>query len=418
MRSIIKDTIKKIKDVHVLLIILLLQVINLLYYFLYLNEYSYLPAPFVTDKNDSLMDFYNPLFWVLKNEFYTTFKSVYPPLNYYILKIFTLGINADDVLSAFQMRQDYPAAAFVVTLIYLFIIWLVVNLGEWKKYSSNKNFIYLTLIFSIPVIFGIERGNLIFLSLLFLALYLNTSNLWAKAIFLGMLINIKPYFIILLVLYLNIHQFNVKELLRTIFTSAIIFFGLGIFTNIDFLNFFASYVEFSKNTTISVEGAVALPHSIAALSLVKKLILFPEGSRYTFWFSLLKVINYITVLTLIFFTITRNLSKPELLISSFLILTNFSISTGGYILIIYIIIIPYLLSSSEYKKFLFLIFIMCVVPWDWINLIDIKYTLMPSYLGGNTLIYDPTFHIGFGTIVRPITNFFMMAFYLKHITSR
>jgi hypothetical protein len=294
----------------------------------------------------------------------------------------------------------------------------VVNLGELKKYSSNKNFIYLTLIFSIPVIFGIERGNLIFLSLLFLALYLNTSNLWAKAIFLGMLINIKPYFIILLVLYLNIHQFNVKELLRTIFTSAIIFFGLGIFTNIDFLNFFASYVEFSKNTTITVEGAVALPHSIAALSLVKKLILFPEGSRYTFWFSLLKVINYITVLTLIFFTITRYLSKPELLISSLLILTNFSISTGGYILIIYIIIIPYLLSSDEYKKFLFFIFFICVVPWDWINLIDIKYTFMPSYLGGNTLLYDPTFHIGLGTVVRPIMNFFMMAFYLKHITSR
>ena len=416
MFTTFKSYYKKISFANALLAILAVQVINLLYYLLYLNKYNYLPAPFVSDKYDTLMDFYNPLFWVLREEFYSTYKSVYPALNYYFLKIFTFGIDLNYILSPFQLREDYLILGFAVSIFYILIIWLVINLGEWKKnHTISKLFVFFVCVLSIPVLFGIERGNLIFLALLFLALHLNAKGLWAKAIFLGLLINVKPYFVIFLLQYLNIYQFNIKELLRAVFISILIFFSLGETLNIDYLMFFSSYLEFAKNTTISVEGIVALPHSIAAFSSIKKLIIFGEGSRFTAWFSFLKVINYLVILMMIFFSLRKRLTNLELLIFSFFIMTNFSISTGGYILILYIILIPYLLSSEEYRKLIVYILLICVVPWDWVDLININYTHTKIFFGGGGVIENPDIHIGMGSLARPFANFFMAICYLNHI---
>ena len=294
-----KIWIQKIDLAKALYLFLFCELINIGYYY-YLSNHGYLPSPFILDKNNTLMDFYNPLFWVIKDGFYTTFNSVYPALNYFFLKMFSLGINPDQIINPFQLRNDFPILGIIISFIYILIIWVVVNIGEWRKVNfSHKALIFLASVLSVPVLFGLERGNLIFLALLFLALYLNASNPWLKAIFLGLLINVKPYFAILLIQYLNIHQFNKGELIRSILITAIIFFISGFFAGINFIDFFKAYLLFSKNTTLSVEGVVALPHSIAALSSIKALINFGEGSRYTFWFSLFKVINYISVLILL-----------------------------------------------------------------------------------------------------------------------
>jgi hypothetical protein len=270
-------------------------------------------------------------------------------------------------------------------------------------------------VLSVPVLFGLERGNLIFLALLFLALHLNASNPWLKAIFLGLLINVKPYFAILLVQCLNIHQFKKVELMRSALIAAAIFFVSGIFADINFIDFFKSYLSFSKNTTLSLEGVVALPHSIAALSTIKGLINFGEGSRYTFWFSLLKVINYTAVLILLCTVLFKKTTTLELLIASFIIITNFSISTGGYILIIYIVLIPYLFQSKEYKKLIFFILLIQALPLDWINFMELDYISEKSYLGANLFPITPSYFLSIGSILRPLFNFSLLIIFLMHL---
>ncbi|MDH6154035.1 hypothetical protein M2124_000291 [Polynucleobacter sphagniphilus] len=411
-----KNWIRKIDLARTLYLILFFEFINVGYYCYYLSNHGYLPAPFALDKNDTLMDFYNPLFWVIKNGFYTTFNSVYPAINYFFLKIFSLGISPDQISNPFQLRNDFPILGIFISFIYVLIIWVVVNIGEWRKVNfSHKGLIFLACLLSVPVLFGLERGNLIFLALLFLALYLNASNPWLKAICLGLLINVKPYFAILLVQYLNIHQFNKVELIRSILITAAIFFVSGFFAGINFIDFFKAYLSFSKNTTLSVEGVVALPHSIAALSTIKALISFGEGSRYTFWFSLLKVINYVAVLILLCTVLLKKTTLLELLIASIIILTNFSISTGGYILIIYIVLIPYLLQSKEYKKLLFFILLIYALPVDWINFKELSYPYIYSYLGGNIYINNPGFFFSIGSIIRPLFNFSLLIIFLMSL---
>lgn len=408
-----RNWIQKIDLAKALYLILFFEFINIGYYYYYLSNYGYLPTPFVIDKNDTLMDFYNPLYWVIKNSFYTDFNSVYPALNYFFLKIFTLRITPDQILNPFQLRNDFPILGIIISFTYVLIIWVVVNIGEWRKVKfSHKGLIFLACVLSVPVLFGLERGNLIFLALLFLALYLNACNPWLKAIFLGFLINVKPYFAILLIQYLNIHQLNKEELIRSILITATIFFASGFFADINFIDFFKAYLSFSKNTTLSAEGVVALPHSIAALSTIKALISFGDGSRYTFWFSLLKVINYTAVLILLFTVLLKKTTPLELLIASIIILTNFSISTGGYILIIYIVLIPYLLQNKEYKKLLFFIILIFTLPVDWINIIEINYLHIYSYLGGNIHIKNPGFFLSMGSIIRPLLNFSLLIIFL------
>jgi hypothetical protein len=413
---LLKNWIQKIDLAKALYLVLFFEFINIGYYYYYLSDYGYLPTPFVIDKNDTLMDFYNPLFWVINDSFYTTFNSVYPALNYFFLKIFTLGIAPDQISNSFELRNDFPILGIIISLVYVLIIWVVVNIGEWQKVNfSHKGLIFLACVLSVPVLFGLERGNLIYLALLFLALYLNASNPWLKAICLGLLINVKPYFAILLIQYLNIHQFNKVELIRSILITAAIFFVSGFFAGIDLIDFFKAYLSFSQNTTLSVEGVVALPHSIAALSTIKGLISFSEGSRYTFWFSLLKVINYVAVLILLCTVLLKKTTPLELLIASIIILTNFSISTGGYILIIYIVLIPYLLQSKEYKKLLFFILLIYALPVDWINFIELNYPYIYSYLGGNIYINNPGFFLSIGSIIRPLFNFSLLIIFLMSL---
>ena len=415
----LKKNIQKFDRARTLYLILFFELINVFYYLYYFFGHGYLPSPFVSDKNDTFMDFYNPLFWVIKDGFYTTFNSVYPALNYFFLKIFSSGVAPDEISSPLQLRNDFPILGIIISLIYILIVWVVVHIGEWRKVDfGNKGLIFLACVLSIPVLFGLERGNLIFLALLFLALYLNASSPWVRALCFGCLVNIKPYFAILLVQYLNIHHFNRTNLIRSVLAALVIFFGFGLLAGLDFIDFFKAYISFSKSTTLSAEGVVALPHSIAALSAIKRLIDFGDGSSYTFWFSLLKAINYIFVLLLAYVTLVKKVNRTEMLLASMVILTNFSISTGGYILIIYIILIPYLLKNKEYSKLLIFIILIYALPLDWIYVLSIKYTLIESYIGGGLLINSPELFISLGSIVRPLLNFSLMASVLIFISKK
>jgi hypothetical protein len=412
----LKKWLQKINPEKALYIILFFELINISYYGYYLSNHGYLPSPFVFNKNDTLMDFYNPLYWVIKDGFYTTFNSVYPAINYLLLKIFSLGIAPDQISNPFQLRKDFPILGIIIIFIYILIVWVVVNIGEWRKIDlGNKRLVFLACILSVPVLFGLERGNLIFLGLLFLALYLSASNPWVKAICFGILVNIKPYFAILLILYLNIHNFNKLELIRSFLITAAIFFVSSFFVDINIIDFFNGYLSFSQNTTLSVEGVVALPHSIAALSTIKAFINFGEGSSYTFWFSLLKVINYFSVLLLLYLALVKKLSPLELLIASVVIITNFAISTGGYILIIYIALIPYLLQSKEYKLMIFCMVLIYSLPLDWIPILKLEYLYIYSYLGGNLHINNPSVYLSIGSIFRPLLNFSLMIMFLIYL---
>ena len=414
----------KISSLQVLQLVLVCELFNLCYYVYYFFINHYLPAPFVWDKNDTLMDFYNPLFWVVKDGFYTSFQSVYPPLNYFFLKIFSFNIDPIYVLDRFDFRAEYLNRGILISALYISFVLVTVNIGGWKKIKiGNRFMVGLACIISTPVLFALERGNLIFLAILLLAFYCATSNLWLKAIFFGLLVNIKPYFGILLLQYLNFHLFDRSALIKSLLSASLIFIVTGLAVELDFQKFFANYLLFGGGAVISIDGVLSFSNTLMNLYAIKWVIVYGSGSSeprasYAFWFSLIKALGYMAPAILTIITLAKKLTKIELLIASFLIIANFSISTGGYIYLCYLVLIPYLIRSDEYKKLVIFILVIFIFPFDWIDLASVIYPVKSSFLGGGLSLEGVNFPVSLGSIIRPVANFLMMIVFICNLIEK
>lgn len=396
--------------------VLACEFINVAYFVIFFHSHKYLPAPFVWDKYNTFMDFYNPLYWVIKDGFYTTFHSVYPPINYYLLKLFALGVDLDTVVDRFELRNNHIGLSILLCSINIAILLVVTNIGQWRKVKlGNPVLIWIACIFSVPVLFALERGNLIFIALLLLACYLSAENKWLKAIFFGLLVNIKPYFIILLVQYINFYSFNKRDLLRCIFLAAIIFISTGLMVGLNILDFINSFMTISSQGGIGADGLLALPNSLSSLYPLKDIIYYRKTfhspySSYAFWFSCLKAMAIITPLVLFLLTAFRPLSATEKIIAALVLIANFSTIVGGYIFIIYILLIPYIYEKPIYKSLLILSLLIFCLPVDIIriNFIPIQFPVINSYLSGGIVLENNILFLGLGTIIRPIANYLIM----------
>lgn len=407
----------KINSRLLLYFILTCELIDVVYFAIFFHSKSYLPAPFVWDKYNTFMDFYNPLYWVIKDGFYTTFQSVYPPLNYFLLKFFAWGADVNLTLDPFELRNRNVGLSIFLCSVYIAILLVVTNIGWWRKVKlGNPILIWIACICSVPVLFALERGNLIFIALLFLACYLATENKWVKAIFFGLLVNIKPYFVILLIQYINFYSFDKRELLRCILFSGIIFILTGIIIGLNIIDFMSAYLIISGKNSIGSDGILAMPNTLSSLYPLKDMFYYrrtfhPPLSSYAFWYSCLRGLAIITPMVLFLVSILRPLTVTEKIIATFVLIANFSNTFGGYIFIIYLLLIPYIYGQLQYKFFLMLIFVILFLPIDIINIhfLPINFPITKSYLAGGITLENSTFYLGLGTIIRPISNYLMMS---------
>ena len=403
----------------VIFMILAIEIANIVYFGLFFYFNKYLPAPFVWDKNYTFMDFYNPLFWILKDEFYTTYKSVYPPINYFFLKLFTFNLDSNSFSSSFQLREVKPNFIYYYSAINAFILFLILKIGDWREVSNGgRTLIWAAIIFSIPVLFAIERGNLIFVSLLVLAIYIATENIWVKAITFALLVNIKPYFIILLIEYLNIYKFDLKIISKFIITSTLMFLLTSLAAGLDIIAFISNYNNFGSRANFSNDGLLALPNTLESIAQFIKLIFKNKEDAHLSEILILplKLLKVFVPLTFMLLVLAMPLEKRTLKVSAILLIGNFSHVTSGYIYLIYILIVPFLLREVELRKGIYLMLIIFVLPLDWVRVPGFinYYTFMQSYLGG-VEIYNVDFWLSIGTIVRPISNFILMCLMINYI---
>lgn len=234
-----------IKINKIVICVLFLQLIGAMYYLYHLLKNGYLPSPFIYNKNDTFMDFYNSLFWAENEGRYTEWKSVYPPFNFLILKIFSLFILDDHCyLSPKYLRGCSEYLIFGFILIYLIAPFCFLNNYFWKKLSKLKLIIiYLIFVISTPMLYTLERGNLIILCLIFLPLVLTRSQI-LRIIGISVLINIKPYFILLCLV--PFFKKNFIELFLCLFLTLSLFVITGLILDVNFIKIFENITEFSN----------------------------------------------------------------------------------------------------------------------------------------------------------------------------
>ena len=379
------------------------------YFIYYLNKHGYLPSPFIYDKSDTLMDFFNVLYWAYDEGRYVEWGAVYPPLNFLIIR----GLNFLFLGSGYGdpaiMRESSQAAIFGFLLIYLAIPLLILRVKQWKIFSlTEKALIYFTIILSAPMLFSLERGNLIILCPLVLALLISTIG-FSRSFFLAILINLKPYFVILAVYYLV--RRNWKGFITCTTLAGVIFLISGLALDNNFFVFFENVLSFSKEEALfSLREVLAFPSSISAFSYV---LSHPDGIAYAakildprntahlvvIMEAMKWVILGVSIAMLALkFTVIRD---AEVFVVLVVAISNLGIWVGGYTFILYVALIPALIEMRNKRVYLTCILLLAI-PLDLIVILSDYNGHQYSYFARDSI--EVVWQLGAGSFLRPVIN--------------
>ena len=396
------------RTTRLLFVCCILQIAGCIYYWLSFAENGYLPSPFVYDKADTFMDFFHPMYWADEPGRYTDWGSVYPPLNFLFLKgarwLMFGQVHESD---AFTLRDSakpfipYLLAAFAASALFVF------RHDLWRGFTgAQKALFFFIFLLSPPMLFSIERGNLIIFASGFLALALAKPG-WTRTFAIGMLINIKPYFALYLVGFV-ISQ-RPKELLSCTVMAGALFLISGIMLDENFLQFVRNLLQFSQDPNLfSPRELLGLPSSVSAFSYVLRLYLFSGGNPSFAGLdigsiaTLIESIKWLAILSA-FVSLGlggRRIPVETMLAATTIAITNLGVWAGGYTFGLYVCLIPIFCRLTYHKIYLTCVFLI-MMPVD-IPLFNDNLGDRYAYLSDATIPVD--FQVTLGAFLRPAVN--------------
>lgn len=175
-----------------LAIVMVLCCCNMLNQALHLQ---YLPQPFFYDTDDTFRDWFSTSIWSHEEGAYDTWLTVYPPLSFVILKV--LSAPSCYEYAPWQTVRDCDWVGMWAIHIIFVINAVVVSIYYMKIDRKTALPRAFTITAGMPMLFGLERGNIILLCFTFLMLGfgpLLRSARW-KLFWVGMAVNMKVYLI-------------------------------------------------------------------------------------------------------------------------------------------------------------------------------------------------------------------------------
>jgi len=154
-----------------------------------------LPQPFIFDINDTFMDWFNTAYWAHNRGAFDVWHTVYPPLAFVFLRLFGIGTcYRSDAIAA----RDCDWIGIVTILVSYCLCALVAYLAFRRRDRRTAIIRGLAFALGLPLLFTLERGNLILVAFIFFALAhgeLLTSRL-VRAFAVAISINFKPYLLL------------------------------------------------------------------------------------------------------------------------------------------------------------------------------------------------------------------------------
>lgn len=393
----------------ILSLILFLNAVGFNYYVYFLLTNGYLPTPFIYDKSNTFMDLFNVLYWSYDDGRYTEWRSVYPPLNFLALRFVGFILGEVEYGSPEYMRDTARSYIVLLGIVYLIMPIILMKMSYWRGFLIREKIVlYFLIILSTPMLFALERGNLILIAPVFLALAIGRIGI-ARVVGIALLINIKPYFAILLIYY--VARRNWRGLVACSVASGLIFVVTGLLLDNNFLNFFNNLFNFSKDEQIfSLREVMSFPSSVSAFSYVLK---DPSGLAYASTLSNSFGVEYISGLIdltkwavlfaaiAIVFKKQRKLRDSEIMALLILFVCNLGVWVGGYTLIFYVALVPILVQLRARLLYIVMISILAL-PLDVVALLGNSIGSQYSYLTDSYV--DIQWTIGMGSLFRPIAN--------------
>ena len=394
---------KKNKCLYALLVINFLSIIYYLFYFI---KFNHTPAPFIYDKNDTFMDFFNTLYWSYDINRYEIWQSIYPPLNFIFLKIINFIITGGFYTEPFDMRQNNTGLVSFIVISFFLMPLFILKSYDWLN-IKGKISVFLIFVTSAPFLFTLERGNLIIYSLPILYFFFHKESI-SRIISLSFLINIKPYLGVLLIPSFLRNKY--KECIMLILYSATIYIFTSIYLGSGFFAFIKNLFIFDKSI-FSLRELMALPSTISAhiIFLSSAELPFLTSNLLGKYFVIcLYYFGYAFLIMVFLYTVFRFrnvLNHKDYTCLFIFALTNFFYQVGGYSIIFYFVFIPYI-----YKNYRFLLYFLVplFLPLDIFPVYSDLLPLYYSYLYGDfTEVY---YTLGLGSLLRPILNYLLLFF--------
>lgn len=156
---------------------------------------GYLPQPFYFMADDTFMDWFNTAWWARDPGTYDNWLTVYPPLSFVILKLSGLPYCYDKTGIGFTRDCDWYGLAVLHGIFVLNIFLTAKTFLKIDRATALPRAFALSA--GMPMLFGLERGNLAILAYTFLLLAYGPLVRSAKMRWLcvGLAINLKVYII-------------------------------------------------------------------------------------------------------------------------------------------------------------------------------------------------------------------------------
>lgn len=393
--------------------VVLVNAASILYYIGFFSANGYLPSPFLYDKSDTFMDLFNTLHWAYDGGRYTDWASVYPPLNFILLRIINFVSGGAEYGSPSHMREHSPYAIAGLGLIYLMVPAIVLKMKCWRDFQGlEKLLIYFAIIFSPPMLFALERGNLIFLAPLLLALALAHTGV-LRSVYIAILVNLKAYLALTLVFYAARRDW--KGLVVCAALSGSLFLVTGFFLDEHFFQFFSNILNFSHREGIfSLREMMAMPSSISAFSYVLKtpsaIALASQHASpvlISIAASAIEIVKWISLAAALVILLKRItvMRDAEIFAVLLVLISNLGVWVGGYTMILYIALIPTLMNLST-KRLSISLLVLMALPFDLVPIMRESIGAQYSYLSDSTVSVNWT--LGLGSVIRPVANLMLL----------
>ncbi|WP_448664700.1 hypothetical protein ACG3SL_08525 [Sphingomonas sp. CJ20] len=175
------------------------------------RDTGFLPQPFVFDTNDTFMDWFNTAYWANHPGAFSVWRTVYPPLSFAFLDLVTLP--GCYLQSPFHARDcDWLSQAVILGfyLLDVVLVWWSFHRADPRTAAMRG----LAFAFGLPLLFTLERGNLILVALpcFVLAHGPLVRSGWGRAIAAAATLNFKPYLLLPVLAYAVKREWRALEL--------------------------------------------------------------------------------------------------------------------------------------------------------------------------------------------------------------
>jgi hypothetical protein len=371
-------------------------------YFFFLH--GYLPPPFFDDVHDTYMDWYNTAYWAYSQGTYTFWASIYPPISFVFLRIFTNpACYSADAFAGRDCDHIGAVALPAIILTNIVISYLIYRNIEPRTAIPRA----LALGFGMPMLFAWERGNLVIpcLTVFMLGHGRLLKWAWVRWLCIGASINFKIYLVATLIGSVLKRRWRQAEGYAVgIFVVYIVtYFILGrggvplIVVN------FVRFAYFPPAASIN-----AIQYAPTYTDILKLLkgpfpIMNFIGSRpmeaMEQIFPLAMKLGEMGVFACFAGVLWRPNSVPSYRLAALAMAYLLTMSTpGGYALVFLTFLVFMEKSTSAFQIIAVISAYLLCIPGDY-QIIRVIHTLKTSYLSGRTVGYNTG--VSAGSFIRP-----------------